>query len=189
MTVENVISKIRMMLSASTDTVVETQFADAELVDGTKVMVEGELIVGNILLVEGAEGAEPQQAPAGMHETTTGLLITVGEGGVIEAIEEQAPETVTEEVMEEVEVVADVAPEAAIATEELLTGIAELITPFTEEIESLKQELSKLTARFEAIAAEPAAKPITRTFAEEAKASATVAQARLDRLVQLRKQK
>lgn len=189
MTVENLISKIRVMLGASTDTVVKVQMAEATLVDGTKVQTEGELAVGAILSVV-AEDGTLTPAPAALHETTEGLLVTIGEGGIIEAIEEKAPEAeVVVEEMEEVVVTTDVAPESAPATEELLAGIAELITPFTEEIESLKQELSKLSERFNAIADEPARKPITRTFAEEAKASSTVAEARLAKLAQLRKSK
>ena len=195
MNVDNLITKLRVMLGASTEEVVvveETKFAESELVDGTKVQVEGELEVGKILSVVTEEGTIP--APAAMHETTEGLIITVGEAGVIESIEEKESEAT--EVVEETETEVEVALEEEVIAEpvieqesDLLAGIAELLKPYTEEITELKKQVEYLGERFEAISDEPAAKPITRTFAEEASASKTVADARIDRLVSLRRKK
>jgi len=200
MNVDNLITKLRVMLGASTEEVVvveetkEAQFAEAELVDGTKVQVEGELEVGKALEVISEEGNVP--APSGVHETTEGLVITVGEGGIIESIEEKEAEAteVVEDTETEVEVALEeeevVEAEEVVAEEsDLLAGIAELLAPYTEEITELKKQVEYLGERFEAISDEPAAKPITRTFAEEASAAKTVAEARLDRLVSLRRNK
>ena len=196
MNVDNLITKLRVMLGASTEEVVvveETKFAEAELVDGTKVQVEGELEVGKVLEVISEEGNIP--AAAAVHETTEGLIITVGENGVIESIEEKEAEAteVVEDTETEVEVALEEEKEVVEAEEvveeesDLLAGIAKLLEPYTEEITELKKQVEYLGERFEAISDEPAAKPITRTFAEEATASKTVADARLDRLVSLRK--
>ena len=195
MNVDNLITKLRVMLGASTEEVVvveENKFAESELIDGTKVQVEGELEVGKILSVVTEEGLSP--APAAMHETTEGLIITVGEAGVIESIEEKESEAT--EVVEETETEVEVALEEEVIAEpvieqesDLLAGIAELLKPYTEEITELKKQVEYLGERFEAISDEPAAKPITRTFAEEASASKTVADARIDRLVSLRRKK
>ena len=73
MTVENAISKLRVMLGAATQEVVkvENKFAEATLVDGTEVYTEGELQAGAILFVRAGEGAsEDPFAPEGKHETT-----------------------------------------------------------------------------------------------------------------------
>lgn len=200
MNVDNLITKLRVMLGASTEEVVvveetkEAQFAEAELVDGTKVQVEGELEVGKNLSVVTEEGQI--DAPAGVHETTEGLIITVGEAGVIESIEEKEAEAteVVEDTETEVEVALEeeevIEAEEVVAEEsDLLAGIAELLAPYTEEITELKKQVEYLGERFEAISDEPAAKPITRTFAEEAGAAKTVADARIERLVSLRKKK
>ena len=200
MNVDNLITKLRVMLGASTEEVVvveetkEQSFIDAELVDGTKVQVEGELEVGKALEVISEEGNVP--APAGVHETTEGLIITVGEAGVIESIEEKEAEAteVVEDTETEVEVALEeeevIEAEEVVAEEsDLLAGIAELLAPYTEEITELKKQVEYLGERFEAISDEPAAKPITRTFAEEAGAAKTVADARIERLVSLRKKK
>ena len=116
------------------------------------------------------EGEESPYAPSGIHETTDGLLIGVGENGEIMEITEAAADAVTEEVveeaMEEVEVEVPVSEEAMPATEELLNGIAEMIAPFTEEIAALTEEVVELKAKFSKLADEPAAKPIRNSFSE-----------------------
>ena len=101
MTVNQAIGKLRVMLGASTETVVEMETeekveetveikaAEATLVDGSEVYTEGELEPGAILFIRAGEGvSEDPFAPIGVHETTEGLLITVGENGEISSIEE-----------------------------------------------------------------------------------------------------
>lgn len=193
MNVTELMSKIKVMLSKDTEEVVSAKFAEAELVDGVKVMTEGALEVKAILNVV-AEDGSLTAANAAIHETTDGMLITVGENGVIEAIEESATEEVVEEEvveesLEEVEVEVPVEEELIPATEELLSGIAEIIAPFTEEIATLKEEVVALKSKFSEFSDEPASKPITRTFAEQAKAKEVVALARMERLAQIRNSK
>ena len=107
MDVQQAITKLRVLLGAETEEVVEIQndehieeetevkMAEATLVDGTEVYTEGELEPGAILFVRAGEGAsEDPFAPAGLHETTEGLLITVGENGEITSIEEKAEENI-----------------------------------------------------------------------------------------------
>lgn len=93
MKVTDVIKKLKLMLAETTEVVKETEvkMAEATLVDGTEVYTEGEIVPGAILFVRAGEGvSEDPFAPAGIHETTTGLLITVGEGGEIVSVEEKA---------------------------------------------------------------------------------------------------
>jgi hypothetical protein len=194
MTVNDAISKLRVMLGATTEEVkevVETKMAEAVLVDGTEVYTEGELQAGAILFVRAGEGADADPfAPQGAHETTDGLLITVGESGEITNVEEKgSEETVSEaeESFEEEEVVVEEKKEFDI--EGMLEGIATMLEPYTEEIKELKEELSVLTSRFNEVADEPAANKVRNTFSEEAKIRANTAEARLDRLVSLRKSK
>ena len=170
MTVKDMVTKLRVMLAADETVVVELQFADATLVDGTEVYTEGEMEVGATLLIKVAEGEESPYAPEGIHETTEGKLITVGPNGEVMQIEEASTEEVAateeeivEEAMEEVEVEVPVSEAAIPATEELLTGIAEMIAPFTEEIAALTEEVTALKARFNKIADEPATKPVQKT--------------------------
>jgi len=196
MNVNEAITKLRVLLGAETEEVVEIQndehvdektevkMAEATLVDGTEVYTEGELEPGAILFVRAGEGvSEDPFAPAGLHETTEGLLITVGENGEITSIEEKAEENIEaeEEIKEEVEM--------QFNADEFITEIAGLIKPYTEEISSLKEELNTLTERFEAIADMPATKKIRNNFSEEAKVIKGRAEARFEKLVSIRKNK
>lgn len=205
MTVNDAISKLRVMLGAATEEVkgvkmeeevkeeVKVTMAEATLVDGTEVYTEGELEAGAILFVRAGEGvSEDPFAPAGIHETTDGLLITVGENGEITSVEDKSPEVeASEEEKKEVEMEEEIKEEVEVKkefdAEELLEGVANLLMPYTEEIKELKEELSVLTSRFNEVADEPAAKKVRNTFSQEANARATTAEARFDRLVALRK--
>ena len=183
MTVNDAISKLRVMLGAATEEVkevkleeevkveekVEIKAAEATLVDGTEVYTEGELEAGAILFVRAGEGvSEDPFAPIGKHETTDGLLITVGENGEITAIEDMSPEVAaSEEEKKEVEMEEEIVEEEVkkeFDAEELLEGVANLLMPYTEEIKELKEELSVLTSRFNEVADEPAAKKVRNTF-------------------------
>ena len=96
MNAEQAVSKIRLLLGLNEATY---KFATATLVDSTEVMTEGELVEGASLMVVTPEGNMP--APAGIHQTTTDLLITVDESGTITKIEEVAAEAPAEEVVTE----------------------------------------------------------------------------------------
>jgi len=192
MTVNEAITKLRVMLSGSTEEVietpaVETTMAEATLVDGTMVYTEGELAVGAILYVS-TEEAEDPFAPEGMHETSEGLMITVGANGEITSIEETAtPAPVEAPVAEEMEeVVIEEETTTAFDAESLLAAIAELINQYKDEV---KQEMSSLTERFNKIAEEPATKPVRNNFTQEAADAKTKADARIEQLIAIRKRK
>ena len=204
MTVNDAIGKLRVMLGAATETVVEMETeekveetveikaAEATLVDGTEVYTEGELETGAILFVRAGESvSEDPFAPEGVHETTEGLLITVGENGEISSIEEQAP--VEAEDKEEVEVEMEDEEEKEekkeFDAEELLEGVANLLQPYTEEIKELKEELSVLTSRFNDVADEPAAKKVRNTFSQDAETQKSLTERRLESLISIRKGK
>jgi len=204
MTVNEAITKLRVMLSGSTEEVIETPVqmeeettteeetvkmaTEATLVDGTQVYTEGELAVGSILYVSTEEDEDPF-APEAIHETSEGMLITVGENGEITSIEEKASEEApaeetTEEVMEEEVIEEEVKTE--MTSEELLGAIAELISEYKKEV---KEEMNSLTERFNAIADEPATKPVRNNFTKEAADAKTKADARLEALIAIRKGK
>ena len=169
MKVNDVLKKLRVMLAADA-VVTEAKFAEATLVDGTEIYTDGEWAVGAIGYVKVEDGEETPFMPSGIHETTDGLLIGVGENGEIMEITEAAADAVTEEVveeaMEEVEVEVPVSEAAVPATEELLTGIAEMIAPMMDEVAALTEEVVELKAKFSKLADEPAAKPIRNSFSE-----------------------
>lgn len=193
MTVENAISKLRVMLGADTETVtvVEKSFAEAELVDGTEVYTEGELQDGAILFVRAGEGAsEDPFAPAGKHETTDGKLITVGENGEISNIEDmgaevEASEEDKEEVkMEEEEI--EIEEKKEFDVEGMLEGIATMLEPYTDEIKELKKELSLLQERFNVVADEPATKPVRNNFSKTKQEAESTLATRMDALRAIR---
>jgi hypothetical protein len=184
------------MLAVEEEVVAVTEdikMADAELIDGTVVYTEGEMVVGATLLVRVDEGEESPYAPEGLHETTDGMIVAVGPNGEIMDITEKAADAVTEEEViedfDEVAVVAEVPEEAVAPTEDLLAGIAELITPFTEEIATLNEEITALKARFNKIAGEPAASPIRNTFSETKLAKKNMEAQRMDALRAIRNSK
>ena len=201
MNVNDVIAKLRVMLS-SEEVVekVEAKFAEAELVDGTQVYTEGELQDGASLFVRAGEGAsEDPFAPAGVHETTDGKLITVGENGEITSIEDksdEAPVEAEEEVkideeikMEEEEDIKVEVKEKDFDMDELIGAIAEIIKPQGEVIEELKKEVETLKERFNKVAGEPAAEPVRNTFSENKVIRDEMFAKRMDALAAIRKSK
>ena len=204
MTVNDAIGKLRVMLGAATETVVEMETeekveetveikaAEATLVDGTEVYTEGELEVGAILFVRAGEGvSEDPFAPAGVHETTEGLLITVGENGEISSIEESGEVEAEDKEEVEVEMEEEEKKEEKkeFDAEELLEGVANLLQPYTEEIKELKEELSVLTSRFNSVADEPAAKKVRNTFSQDAETQKSITERRLESLIAIRNKK
>ena len=191
MNVNDVITKLKVMLGAQ-EAVVEVKMAEATLVDGTEVFTEGELEVGAILFVRAGEGVDEDPfAPAGMHETTDGQVITVGENGEISDIQAEDAEPVQEEEVEvELEEEEKVEEKEAFDAEGLIAAIAEMIQPQAEVIEELKKELSVLTERFEVVANSPAApKVTTNTFKEIMEDKNAKMASKLDMLRQLKNNK
>ena len=194
MTVNDAISKLRVMLGAATEEVkevVETKMAEATLVDGTEVYTEGELQAGAILFVRAGEGAsEDPFAPAGKHETTDGLIITVGENGEISSIEDGGAEVeASEEKKEEVEMEEVIEEEEKVEfdAEGMLAGIADMLLPYTDELTKIKEELSTLKERFNIVADEPASKPVRNTFSENKVIADQKLAERMDALRSIRK--
>lgn len=196
MTVSDAIKAVKVMLGQDvptqevelTNETVEQTFAEATLVDGTVVMTEGELAPGAVLKIKVEEGEEEVLAPQGVHETQEGLVVTVGEGGMIESIEEAGAEAVEAEDVKEEEMEEEIKVEVKeeLNAEHLLEAIADLIKEYKNEIDEVKEEMSTLTERFEAVADSPAAKTVKKSFFEEAVAAKEVASARFDRLAALR---
>jgi len=195
MKVNDVIKKLKLMLSESEVLVKETDvkenFAEATLVDGTEVYAEGDLVPGAILFVRAGEGvSEDPFAPSGIHETTTGLLITVGEGGIIESVEEKAPVEAgkkTKMAEDEKAVEEIVKEEIEMSLEEVLLAIAQILAPYIKEMNGIKEEIEVLESRFNKVANEPAAKKISSSFKADIATPSTTAEARFEKLVQLRK--
>lgn len=119
-------------------------FAEATLVDGTKVSnkMEGDFEVGQELYVHTEEGEEVS-APEGEHTTESGIVVTVDQAGIITGIhhpdqggegslEEMAKEDMEEEIVD------------AVASEDLIQAISELVMP---EIEAMKSEMSSCMER------------------------------------------
>ena len=168
MNVNQVITKLKVMLGAEEEVIIKEKMAEATLIDGTEVYTEGELQAGAILYVRAGEGEADPTAPEGMHETTDGIIVSVGESGEITNVEEKGSEETVEEAeesFEEEEVKVDVKEDFDM--EGLVEAIAEMIKPQTEVIEELKKELSVLKERFEVVANEPAAAKVSKnTFKE-----------------------
>lgn len=130
------------------------KFAEAHLIDGTKVMndKDSEFAVGDSLFVETAEG-EKVQAPEGEHELEGGIVVVVDAEGVITGIRrpdeagegslEASEEQMSEESEEKTEM-AEHPEEGMEPSEEIIEAIAEIVMP---EIEALKAELSSCGER------------------------------------------
>ena len=175
MTANEAIKKIKVMLGV--EQVVETveteiQLAEATLVDGTIVKVEGEFEVGKQLLVVTAEG--DIAAPEGIHETTDGLLVTVDAQGVITNLEETTKES------EEVE--------AKASTELSEDFVNQIVNILDNKFKEFETKLQTLNHEFSAFKNEPAGKKITNNLNEVQKSEGDLATARYEKLVEFRNQ-
>jgi len=173
MTAAEAIKTIKVMLGVDQvveTTVTEVKLAEATLVDGTVVKVEGEFEVGKQLVVVTAEGDVP--APEGIHETTEGLLVTVDAEGVITNLEEKEEEVEAE------------ATEATLS-EDFVKQIVNIIdTRFNE----LNNKLQNLNQEFSAFKDEPAGKKITNNLNETNQFQGDIATARFEKIVEFRNQ-
>jgi len=184
MNANEAINKIKLMLGLDNETTSVTseaiignvELAEATLVDGTIVRVDGDFEVGKAIVVVTAEGDIP--APDGAHETTDGLIVTT-EGGIIVSIEEKAPEA--EEVVEVEEASAEF-------SEEFVNSIVGTLKPALDKIDALRKELAGLKAEFSTFKEAPATKKITNNLQDYKVEAETKHEARFAALQQIRKQ-
>lgn len=183
------LTKIRVMLGMESDAEAKSvELAEATLVDGTVVKVEGELAEGKNLFVVTEEGDIP--APEGIHETADGMLVSVDANGVITAIEEKPVEAEVEEEMSE-EVVEG--PQGSdFSQDDFLAQVAGLIAPLQEKIDQIGAQYDSLKHEFSSFKDEPAAERITNnlTMSTEAiKGHGDRQEKRYQTLLELRKNK
>ena len=142
----------------------EIAFGELTLVDGTIVVFEGEeLAAGMLLNVKGEEGIVP--APDGVHETTTGLLVTTKDG-VVEMIETKEPAEVAEVEVENQFASLEQFDALRAANEELAAKIATLETALVNILGKVEETFS-VFEKFAAKTPEPTKKPIGTVKAEK----------------------
>lgn len=194
MTANQAINKIRVLLGVEEPVTEKVELANAKLVDGTEVSVEGDFEVGKTLSVVTEEGSIP--APAGVHQTTDNMLVTVDEAGIITQIEEISDEAQEEEEKEEMEenkeeVAMEEEPkeemeeeEKVEMEEEMIIKIVDAMKPYFEEIKEMQKEVEEMKAKFQKFSKEPAAKPVKKAEAFEANRFSSV-----ERIAKIRKSK
>jgi hypothetical protein len=134
----------------------EIAFGELTLVDGTIVVFEGEeLAAGMLLNVKGEEGIVP--APDGVHETTTGLLVTTKDG-VVEMIETKEPAEVAEVEVENQFASLEQFDALRAANEELAAKIATLETALVNILGKVEETFS-VFEKFASKTPEPTKKP------------------------------
>jgi hypothetical protein len=188
MNANEAITKIKVMLGLNEETtpvipeatIENVELAEATLVDGTVVRVDGEFETGKAIFVVTEEGDVP--APDGAHETTEGLIVTT-EGGFIVSIEEKAPEEEVEEV-EETVVVEEASAEFS---DEFVNSIVDTLKPALDKIDALRNDLAGLKAEFSDFKEAPATKKITNNLQDYKATAATQHEARFNALKQIRK--
>jgi len=187
MNANEAINKIKLMLGLNEETtpaipeptIENVEFAEATLVDGTVVRVDGEFEPGKSIFVVTEEGDVP--APDGAHETTDGYIVTT-EGGVIVSIEEKAAEEAP--AAEETVVVEEASAEFS---EDFVNSIVDTLKPALEQIDALRNEIASLKSQFNAFSEAPATKKITNNLADYKANAATQHEARFNALKQIRR--
>ena len=190
MNANEAINKIKLMLGLNEETtpvipeptIENVEFAEATLVDGTVVRVDGEFEPGKSIFVVTEEGDVP--APDGAHETTDGLIVTT-EGGVIVSIEEKAAEEAPAEEAPAEEVVVEEA--SAEFSDEFVSSIVDTLKPALEQIDALRNEIASLKSEFNAFSEAPATKKITNNLSDYKANIADKHEARFNALKQIRK--
>lgn len=154
----NVINRVRIALGL-------VKFADAELLDGTKVTAES-LEVGQLLSIV-AEDGSLTPAPEGTHETAD-AYITVDANGVITTIEPKVAPVAAAEVpaaMAEVEVSTEVDPA-------IVQAVIEALLPTLSEMGDKISKMEEYMAKMEKMSSESITE-VKESVAQFAKAPGT----------------
>jgi hypothetical protein len=140
---------------------VELKFVEATLVDGTKVVSEGETLeVGNTLLVVTEEGNVP--APDGEHELESGSVV-ITEGGIILEIKEKVSEVEAKK-EEEKEEKYQVSEEDILAFTNLIENLQMELGQLKSENALLKGEFESLKKMVEELVGQPAVESVKEEF-------------------------
>jgi hypothetical protein len=142
---------------------VENKFLDAELVDDTKVRVDGELVADTAVFVVDAEGNETP-APDGEHLLSDEKTLVVTADGKIVEVKEVETEDLQEEVEEKM-----VEEEVKMEVDEsVVTSLVEKVKVLEEMIAVLKAEHEQLMGQKKMFESElSAVKDATVYLAEE----------------------
>jgi hypothetical protein len=190
MTAKEAIKQISVMLGVAqagetTETIVEVQLAEYELVDGTKVRCEGDsLEVGKQLFVITDEG--DVRAPEGKHQTKDGIVISVDAEGVITGLDEVEEEEAS---ADEVEAELEATEETTITlSEEVVGKVMEALTTISADIEALKGRVDATDEAFHSFKNEPASGKITNNLNLSQKTQGELEDARWQKIVEYRNQ-
>ena len=143
-------------------------YAEEALADGRKLATEAEAFeVGAPVVILDEEG-NPVEAEPGEYELANGTKVTVGEGGILEAVgeSEEKPEEKPEEEMEQEFSDAQIGKISEIVTAAVTKAVTEALAPTEENlskaVKEFAQEVKKttdgITGRVKAIEDAPAAK-------------------------------
>jgi hypothetical protein len=161
--------------------IVKEVFIDAELVDGTKIKVEGDsLIEGAKVVVVTEEGEIP--APDGVHEISDGTKVETVEG-VISKIEQKLEEPEVEKPEAEVEI--EVSKDGM--EKEMVDMIKEFIYKMGDKVKKMEEQMSSLSTDFNSFKKEPASKKIADGKTEKFNKSDDVIDSKLEVIASLRK--
>ena len=163
----------------------EQTFAEATLVDGTKIMTdeEGDFAPGQKLYVI-TEAGEKVSAPEGEHTTESGIVVAVDAEGTITGV--KYPDQPGEASLEE-----DMMPseEEMMPKEEIVAAVAEAVTSVIEEMEMrYKEKMAELEEKLNSFAKSPAAEKTTGISTPSAEQFSRNGKD-IERLIQLRKKK
>lgn len=130
---------------------VENKFLDAELVDGTKVRVDGELVADSSVFVIDAEGNETP-APDGEHLLSDGkTMVVTTDGKIVEVkeVEVEVEEVEEELVKEKVEMQVDESVVASLV--EKVKALEEMIAVLKAEHEQMMGEKKMFESELSAV--------------------------------------
>lgn len=165
---KNLLEKLKSMFSESETIEEKVTMEEAKLADGiTIIKWDGELKEGTLVSVVSEEGEIP--APTGDHELQDGRKITIGEGGMVSAIEMPKEEKENEKEAGEIEITMNEQEIMAIkemcqsyetrikALEDKMKVDSEMISEQKETIGKQKEAMSLMFQIVEKLADEPSA--------------------------------
>jgi len=135
------------------DETADIEMAETTLMDGTKVKVEGDVAVGNKVLVE--KDGEYVQAPEGQHNLADGKVIYVDADGLINEIQTPETKSVDEEMEIAVEAPAYVDETAGMTssvTQEMFGNLEKRMGELEDkikEMEAVTKEMAKYSKSVE----------------------------------------